>query len=103
MALLPPTANTTIITRQLLLTPDDLRGRLSGVLGIVTGVAAARPALGGVLASAVSGTRGAGVRGRHRGHRSGGDLSPTLRSSPATSRRQSLRGKTELGRNGPGP
>jgi MFS family permease len=57
MALLPATANTTIITRQLLLTPDDLRGRLSSVLAIVTGVAAALgPVLGGLLAAAVSGT-----------------------------------------------
>jgi predicted MFS family arabinose efflux permease len=56
MALLPPTANTTIITQQLLLTPDELRGRLSSVLGIVIGVAAALgPILGGLLATAVSG------------------------------------------------
>ena len=41
MAVLPPTANTTIITAQLLLTPDEMRGRLSAVLGVVTGVAAA--------------------------------------------------------------
>jgi MFS family permease len=57
MALLPATANTTIITRQLLLTPDDLRGRLSSVLGIVTGIAATLgPVLGGLLATALSGT-----------------------------------------------
>ena len=50
MALLPPTANTTIMTEQLLLTPDELRGRLSGVIGLATGVAAAAgPMLGGVL------------------------------------------------------
>jgi MFS family permease len=56
MAMLPPTANTTIITRQLLLTPDALRGRLSSVLSIVTGVAATLgPVLGGLLATAVSG------------------------------------------------
>jgi MFS family permease len=55
MALLPPTANTTIITRQLLLTPDELRGRLSGVIGLTTGLAAAvGPVLGGFLAAAVS-------------------------------------------------
>jgi MFS family permease len=58
MALLPPTANTTIITRQLLLTPDELRGRLSGVMGLTAGLAAAvGPVLGGFLASAVSGER----------------------------------------------
>jgi uncharacterized protein YbdZ (MbtH family)/MFS family permease len=50
IALLPPTANTTIQTRQLLITPDHLRGRLSGVLGLIIGVAAAvGPMLGGVL------------------------------------------------------
>jgi predicted MFS family arabinose efflux permease len=56
MAVLPPTANTTIITAQLLLTPDGMRGRLSAVMGVVTGVAAAAgPALGGVLVEMVPG------------------------------------------------
>jgi MFS family permease len=56
MALLPPTASTTIISRQLLLTPDDLRGRLSGVLGVIAGVAASLgPVLGGVLVAAAPG------------------------------------------------
>jgi MFS family permease len=56
MMFLAPTANTTIMTQQLLLTPDDLRGRLSSVLGVVGGVAAAAgPALGGLLAEAFSG------------------------------------------------
>ncbi|MFC7615026.1 MFS transporter [Actinokineospora soli] len=41
MALLAPTANTTITTHQLLLTPDDLRGRLSGVMNVAVGAAAA--------------------------------------------------------------
>jgi uncharacterized protein YbdZ (MbtH family)/MFS family permease len=54
MALLPPTANTTIMTQQLLLTPDELRGRLTAVLGLATGVAATvGPVLGGVLAGAL--------------------------------------------------
>lgn len=84
MALLPPTANTTIITRQLLLTPDDMRGRLGSVLGIGTGVAATLgPVLGGLLAAAVSGTVAVLVC-------AGGiavaavvaTLSPTLRSFP---------------------
>ena len=58
MALLPPTANTTIMTQQLLLTPDGLRGRLSAVLGLVTGVAAtAGPVLGGVLVEFAPGGR----------------------------------------------
>lgn len=50
IALLPPTANTTILTRQLLTTPDHLRGRLSGVIGMIVGAAAAAgPMLGGIL------------------------------------------------------
>lgn len=50
MAVLPPTANTTIVARQLLITPDDLRGRLSGALGLMAGgAAAAGPMLGGAL------------------------------------------------------
>jgi MFS family permease len=57
MALLPPTANTTIGTYQLLLTPDRLRGRLTSVMGVIGGVSAATgPAFGGVLVEAVSGT-----------------------------------------------
>jgi MFS family permease len=58
MALLPPTANTTIMTQQLLLTPDELRGRLGGVIGLATGVAAALgPVLGGALMAVLPGTR----------------------------------------------
>jgi MFS family permease len=57
MALLAPTANTTIITHQLLLTPDELRGRLSGSLNVaVGGAAAAGPVLGGVLAETTTPT-----------------------------------------------
>ena len=57
MALLPPAANTAIVTEQLLRTPDELRGRLSGVLGVAAGVAAALgPTLGGALTEAVAGT-----------------------------------------------
>lgn len=56
MAFLAPTANTTIGTYQLLLTPDGLRGRLSGVTGVAGGVAAAAgPALGGVLMEVFAG------------------------------------------------
>jgi MFS family permease len=56
MALLPPTANTVIISRQLLLTPDEMRGRLSGVLGLVAGLAATiGPIVGGALVEALSG------------------------------------------------
>ncbi|WP_410667633.1 MFS transporter [Amycolatopsis sp. cmx-4-68] len=50
IAFLPPAANTTISTYQLLFTPDHLRGRLGGVLGVTGGLAAALgPALGGWL------------------------------------------------------
>jgi len=84
MALLPATANTTIITRQLLLTPDDLRGRLSSVLGIVTGVAATLgPVLGGLLAAAVSGTLAVLVcAGGIAAAAVVATLSPTLRGFP---------------------
>jgi MFS family permease len=84
MALLPPTANTTIITRQLLLTPDDLRGRLSSVLGIATGVAAALgPVLGGLLVAALSGTNAVLVcAGGIAAIALVATLSPTLRSFP---------------------
>ncbi len=58
MALLPPAANTTIISRQLLSTPDHLRGRLSGVIGLAAGIAAAAgPMLGGVLTDLIPGSQ----------------------------------------------
>ncbi|HYN97496.1 MAG TPA: MFS transporter [Pilimelia sp.] len=57
MALLAPTANTSIVTQQLTSTPDELRGRLGGVVGLVTGVAgAAGPVLGGLLTAVLPGT-----------------------------------------------
>ena len=56
MALLAPTASTTIVTQQLTVTPDRLRGRVSGVLALLTGVAGAvGPMLGGLLAAAMPG------------------------------------------------
>ncbi|MGH3799014.1 MAG: MFS transporter [Pseudonocardiaceae bacterium] len=84
MAVLPPTANTTIITRQLLLTPDDRRGRLSSVLSIVTGVAATLgPVLGGLLATAVSGALAVLVcAGGIAAAAVVATLSPTLRRFP---------------------
>jgi uncharacterized protein YbdZ (MbtH family)/MFS family permease len=58
MALLAPTANTTIDTYLLLLTPDDLRGRMSSVVGVVIGTAAVvGPVLGGALVQVSSGTQ----------------------------------------------
>lgn len=50
VAFFAPVANTTIITYQMMVTPDELRGRLSGVIGLCTGVAGALgPLLGGIL------------------------------------------------------
>ena len=50
MAFFAPTANTTIQTCELLLTPDELRGRVNGVSGVADGVSSALgPALGGLL------------------------------------------------------
>lgn len=57
MAFLVPTANTTIDTYQLLLTPDEMRGRMSAAMGVTTGIAAVvGPALGGLLLEVISGT-----------------------------------------------
>ncbi|MCA1709808.1 MAG: MFS transporter, partial [Actinobacteria bacterium] len=55
MTFLAPTANTTVDTYQLLLTPDELRGRMSGVMGVVIGSATVvGPAFGGVLMEVIS-------------------------------------------------
>jgi len=55
MAFLAPTANTTINTYLLLLTPDGLRGRMSSVVGVVIGMAAAvGPVLGGAFVQALT-------------------------------------------------
>jgi uncharacterized protein YbdZ (MbtH family) len=84
MAFLAPTANTTINTYQLLLTPDELRGRMSSVVGVVIGVAAAvGPALGGALVQVLTGNQAvlacaAGVAVVTLF----ATLSPTLRSFP---------------------
>ncbi|OXM56487.1 MFS transporter [Amycolatopsis thailandensis] len=57
IAFLPPAANTAISTYQLLTTPDELRGRLGGVLGVTGGLAAALgPALGGWLVEFLPGS-----------------------------------------------
>ncbi|MCA1605978.1 MAG: MFS transporter, partial [Acidobacteria bacterium] len=56
MAFLVPTASTTIDTYQLLLTPDEMRGRISAVMGVTIGVASVvGPALGGFLLEVISG------------------------------------------------
>jgi predicted MFS family arabinose efflux permease len=58
MAFLAPTADTAISTHQLLLTPDEMRGRMSAVMGVVIGAASVvGPALGGSLMELVSGNQ----------------------------------------------
>lgn len=55
LSFLTPTANTTVSTYQMLLTPDGLRGRLSGVMNLINGIAAALgPAAGGLVIAAVA-------------------------------------------------
>jgi MFS family permease len=84
VALLPPTANTTINTYQLLLTPDGLRGRLTGVMGVIGGLsAAAGPAFGGILVQSLSGTGAVLVcAGAIAVVTIAVTLSPTMRSFP---------------------
>ncbi|MGH4018510.1 MAG: MFS transporter [Pseudonocardiaceae bacterium] len=84
MAFLVPTANTTIDTYQLLLTPDELRGRMSGVMGMVVGVAAAvGPALGGLLLEVASGNQAVLLCAAGVGAVTVfGTISPTLRRFP---------------------
>lgn len=85
MAFLAPTANTTITTYQLLLTPDELRGRLSSVMSVTLGTAAvAGPSVGGLLMEVLPGSQAVLAC-------AGGvavvtvlvTLSPTLRTFPA--------------------
>lgn len=84
IALLAPTANTTINTYQLLLTPDELRGRMSSVMSVLIGSAAvAGPALGGVLAEAVSNNQAILLCAAGLGIVTVlGTISPTLRKFP---------------------
>ncbi|MFB9905653.1 MFS transporter [Allokutzneria oryzae] len=58
-AFLLPVANTTVMTYQMMITPDELRGRLSGVAGFCSGGAGALgPVLGGALTTALGGVTG---------------------------------------------
>jgi len=60
VAFLAPVANTTVLTHQMLATPDELRGRMSGVAGLCTGVAGVLgPLGGGLLMTAADGGAGA--------------------------------------------
>jgi MFS family permease len=84
MAFLAPTANTAIATYQLLLTPDELRGRMSSVMGAIIGCAAvAGPAFGGVLMEVVSGNQAVLLCAAGMGVVTVlGTVSPTLRKFP---------------------
>lgn len=88
MAILPATANTTIITGALLLTSDELRGRLSSVLTLLSGSAAVLgPVLGGLLVSAFSGSVAVLLcAGGAAATAVVATVSPTLRSFPRPSR-----------------
>ncbi len=60
-AFFAPLANTTILTYQITTTPDGLRGRLTGIVGLCSGGAAALgPLLGGALMTS-AGTGPAGI------------------------------------------
>lgn len=59
VAFFAPVANTTIITYQMMITPDELRGRLSGITGLSAGAAGAvGPLLGGILMTTTGGSTG---------------------------------------------
>ncbi|MEU3764805.1 MFS transporter [Amycolatopsis keratiniphila] len=87
IAFLPPAANTAIGTYQLLNTPDELRGRLGGVLGVTGGLAAAfGPALGGWLVEALPGSAAVlACAGAIAVVTVFTTFNPTLRGLPATS------------------
>jgi MFS family permease len=85
IAFLIPTAFTTVMTYQIMVAPDELRGRLSGVVGFFAGGAGAIGPLVGGLLTAHGGSRdsllicGAGMVVVAVGTA----LSPTLRRFPA--------------------
>jgi predicted MFS family arabinose efflux permease len=84
MAFLTPTANTAINTYQLLLTPDELRGRMSGVMGVFIGSAAVvGPSLGGFLMEVIPGSQAVLLCAAGIGVVTVlGTISPTLRRFP---------------------
>ncbi|MCA1673926.1 MAG: MFS transporter, partial [Actinobacteria bacterium] len=81
MAFLVPTANTTVDTYQLLLTPDELRGRMGSVMGVLIGSAAVvGPALGGFLMEVISDNQAVLLCAAGMGVITAlGTISPTLR------------------------
>jgi predicted MFS family arabinose efflux permease len=84
MAFLAPTANTAVNTYQLLLTPDELRGRMSSVMGVLIGLAAvAGPALGGLLMEVIPSNQAILLCAAGLGVVTVlGTISPTLRKFP---------------------
>jgi predicted MFS family arabinose efflux permease len=84
ISFLAPTANTTIATYQLMLTPDELRGRMSSVMGLLIGSSAVMgPALGGFLMEGVSGNQAVLLCAAGIGVVTVlGTISPTLRRFP---------------------
>ncbi|MFI6511953.1 MFS transporter [Streptosporangium sp. NPDC050855] len=83
-AFLAPVANTTVLTYQLTVTPDHLRGRLSGIAGLFSGGAAALgPMVGGLLMTAGGSTAVLVCAAGLALVAAGTVLSPTLRRFPA--------------------
>lgn len=84
-ALLAPVANTTVLTYQLTVTPDHLRGRLTGITGLCAGGAAALgPMAGGFLLAAGGGGAAVLVCAAVLALVAAGTiLSPTLRRFPS--------------------
>jgi MFS family permease len=84
IAFFAPVANTTIVTYQMLITPDEVRGRLSGVTGLCAGVAGALgPLLGGIVMAAIGGSGGVLICAVALAAVAlGSTLSPTMRRFP---------------------
>jgi MFS family permease len=84
VAFFAPVANTTIITYQMVITPDELRGRLSGITGLCAGVAGALgPLLGGILMAVLGSGSGVLVCSLALAAIAlGATLSPTMRRFP---------------------
>ncbi|MCP2256432.1 putative arabinose efflux permease, MFS family [Streptoalloteichus tenebrarius] len=79
-----PVANTTVLTYQLVTTPDRLRGRLSSLAGFCSGGAGALGPLFGGLLAAAGGTTGTLVCAAALGLVAlGVSLSPTMRRFPS--------------------
>lgn len=84
VAFFAPVANTTIITYQMMITPDELRGRLAGITGLSAGAAGALgPLLGGILMTAAGGSTGVLLcSAALTAVAIGATLNPTLRRFP---------------------